>query len=75
LLSQQACRVNRGFELGYAGLRPKTHLVFWMWTFATYISAMNTKQHYFLDILVGVTVINAALARALFEKKVKIWSS
>jgi len=46
-----------------------------MWTFATYISAMNTKQHYFLDILVGVTVINAALARALFEKKVKIWSS
>jgi membrane-associated phospholipid phosphatase len=63
--------------LGYAGLRPKTHLVFWMWTFATYISAMTTKQHHFLDILVGVTVmvINAELTRALFEKKVKIWSS
>jgi hypothetical protein len=65
------------FSPGRDEAATKNYLGFWLWTIAIYISAMTTKQHYFLDILGGATVmvINAALARALFEKKVKIWSS
>ena len=53
------------------GFGRRTHLVFWIWALAIFISTMTTKQHYFLDILGGIAVMVAiaALEWPLFGKK------